>query len=51
MALNIMTTEQIAASPAAVWAFISDLPRIPQWIVGTKKMLSISTSAAEEGTE
>ncbi len=51
MTLIIRTTEQIAAPPAAVWAFISNLHRIPAWVVGTKKMLSISTPEAELGTE
>lgn len=51
MALSIVTTEQIAASPEAVWAFISDLQRIPEWVIGTKKMLSVSSEQAEAGTE
>jgi carbon monoxide dehydrogenase subunit G len=44
-------TEHIAAPPAVVWAFISDLSRIPEWVLGTKKMVWISTAEAELGTE
>ena len=36
-------TEHIAAPAAAVWTFISDLRRIPEWFAGTTAMLSIST--------
>lgn len=49
--LQITTTEQIAAPPAVVWAFISDLGRIPEWVIGTKQMLSISTNEVGAGTE
>jgi carbon monoxide dehydrogenase subunit G len=48
---QILLTEDIAAPPAAVWTFISDLRRIPEWVVGTKQMLSISTEKSELGTE
>ena len=48
---QINITEHIAAPPATVWAFISDLHRIPEWVVGTKKMLSISTDEVGAGTE
>ena len=48
---QVIITEHIAAPPAAVWTFISDLRRIPEWVVGTKEMLSISTEAAGVGTE
>ncbi len=47
---QVLTTEQIAARPEVVWAYISNLPRIPEWVVGTKQMLSISTKQAELGT-
>jgi uncharacterized protein YndB with AHSA1/START domain len=49
--LQTITTEHIAAPPAVVWAFISDLPRIPEWVVGTKAMLHISTAQVGVGTE
>ena len=49
--LQITVTEHIAAPPAAVWAFISDLHRIPEWVLGTKEMLSISTAEVGVGTE
>ncbi len=48
---QVIITEYIAAPPAAVWTFISNLHRIPEWVVGTKEMLSISTEAAAAGTE
>ncbi len=48
---QINVTEQIAAPPAVVWAFISDLHRVPEGVIGTKKMLSISTAETEHGTE
>ena len=47
---QVSITEHIAAPPA-VWTFISDLQRIPEWVVGTKEMLSISTEAVGVGTE
>ncbi len=47
---QIILTEQIAAPPAAVWAFISDLQRYPEWIVGTKEMLSMSPMEVGVGT-
>lgn len=49
--LQLITTEQIAAPPAVVWAFISDLQRVPEWVVGTEKMLWISTEQVGVGTE
>ena len=48
---QVIITEHIAAPPAAVWTFISDLHRIPEWVVGTKEMLSISTEEIGVGTE
>ena len=48
---QINVTEHIAAPPAVVWAFISDLHRVPEWVIGTKKMLSVSTAETEQGTE
>ena len=48
---QINITEHIAAPPAAVWTFMSDLHRIPEWFVGTKEMLSISTEQVGAGTE
>lgn len=48
---QVIITEHFAAPPSAVWTFISDLHRIPEWVVGTKEMLSISTQAAGVGTE
>lgn len=48
--IQIITTQHIAAPPAAVWAFIGDLPRYPEWVVGTKEMLSISTMEVGVGT-
>ena len=48
---QVIITEHIAAPPAAVWTFISDLDRIPEWVVGTKEMLSISTEEVGVGTE
>ncbi len=47
---QIITQQHIAAPPAVVWAFISDLPRYPEWVVGTKHMLSISTMEVGAGT-
>ncbi len=49
--LQITVTEHIAAPPAAVWAFISDLHRIPEWVLGTKAMLFVSTEEVGVGTE
>lgn len=48
---QINITEHIAAPPAAVWTFMSDLHRIPEWFVGAKEMLSISTEQVGAGTE
>ncbi len=45
----LITTEQIAAPPAAVWMFISDLQRVPEWVIGTQKMLWISTEQVGVG--
>ncbi len=47
----LITTEHIAAPPAAVWMFISDLQRVPEWVIGTQKMLWISTEEVGAGTE
>ncbi len=49
--LQLITTEHIAAPPAVVWAFISDLQRVPEWVIGTQKMLRISTEEVGAGTE
>ncbi len=49
--IRIVTTEFIAAPPANVWAFISDVQRYPEWIVGTEKILSVSTQKIGAGTE
>ncbi len=45
----LITTEHIAAPPAAVWMFISDLQRVPEWVIGTQKMLWISTEQVGVG--
>lgn len=48
---HFTTTEHIEAPPDVVWTFISDLRRIPEWVIGTKEMLSISTDPVVAGTE
>lgn len=48
--MKLTTTEHIAASPAEVWSFISDANRYPEWVVGTKEVLSVSALEASQGT-
>ena len=47
---RVEVTVDIAASPEAVWRFVSDLRRIPEWIEGTLAMLSVEPEPAQLGT-
>jgi carbon monoxide dehydrogenase subunit G len=47
---QIETIEDIQAPPQAVWDFISDLERVPEWVAVTKQMLHVSTPVVGEGT-
>ncbi len=45
------TIQHIQAPPDAVWTFISDLRRVPEWVIGTDEMVYVSTDPVAGGTE
>lgn len=47
---RVEVSVDIAAAPQAVWDFVSDLRRIPQWIEDTLAMLSVEPEPAQLGT-
>jgi uncharacterized protein YndB with AHSA1/START domain len=47
---RIEVSIDIQAPPEAVWDFVSDLRRIPEWIEDTLAMLSVEPEPAELGT-
>jgi len=47
---RIEVSVDIGASPEVVWAFVSDLRRIPEWIEDTLAMLSVEPEPAQKGT-
>jgi uncharacterized protein YndB with AHSA1/START domain len=47
---RIEVSVDIGASPEAVWDFVSDLRRIPEWIEDTLAMLSVEPEPAQQGT-
>lgn len=47
----VETSREIEAPPEAVWAFISDLERVPEWVVFTDEMLETSSEEPGVGTE
>ena len=47
---QVEVSVDIAASPEAVWGFVSDLRRIPEWIEDTLAMLSVEPEPARQGT-
>ena len=47
---RIEVSVDIGASPEAVWEFVSDLRRIPEWIEDTRAMLSVEPESAQKGT-
>jgi uncharacterized protein YndB with AHSA1/START domain len=47
---RIEVSVDIEASPEAVWGFVSDLRRIPEWIEDTLAMLSVEPEPAQQGT-
>lgn len=46
----VETSREIEAPPEAVWAFISDLERVPEWVVFTDEMLEVPDEEAGKGT-
>jgi len=47
---RIEVSVDIGASPEAVWDFVSNLRRIPEWIEDTRAMLSVEPEPAQKGT-
>ena len=47
---RIEVSVDIGASPEAVWDFVSNLRRIPEWIEDTRAMLSVEPEPAQLGT-
>ncbi len=47
---RIEASVDIGAAPEAVWTFVSDLRRIPEWVEDTLKMLSVEPEPAQQGT-
>jgi uncharacterized protein YndB with AHSA1/START domain len=47
---RIEVSVDIGASPEVVWAFVSNLRRIPEWIEDTLAMLSVEPEPAQKGT-
>ena len=47
---RIEVSVDIGASPEVVWAFVSNLRRIPEWIEDTRAMLSVEPEPAQKGT-
>jgi len=47
---RIEVSADIGASPKAVWDFVSNLRRIPEWIEDTLAMLSVEPEPAQLGT-
>lgn len=47
---RIEASVEIGAAPEAVWDFVSDLRRIPEWVQDTLKMLSVEPEPAQQGT-
>jgi uncharacterized protein YndB with AHSA1/START domain len=47
---RIEVSVDIEASPEAVWDFVSDLRRIPEWVEDTLAMLSVEPEPAQVGT-
>jgi carbon monoxide dehydrogenase subunit G len=47
---RIELSVDVGAPPEAVWDFVSDLRRIPEWIEDTLKMLSVQPEPAQQGT-
>lgn len=47
---RIEITEYIDAPPNAVWEFISDPHRWPEWVTVTEELISVSEEPVKEGT-
>jgi len=47
---RVEVSVDIGAPPGAVWDFVSDLRRIPDWMEDTLKMLSVEPELAQLGT-
>ena len=47
---RIEVSVDIGAPPEVVWAFVSNLRRIPDWIEDTRAMLSVEPEPAQQGT-
>jgi len=47
---RVEVSVDVGASPEAVWDFVSNLRRIPEWIEDTRAMLTVEPEPAQQGT-